>query len=71
MVKTLKYIEVKIDAMISIFGDVDQASGKASDDPTHKSWKDVVARVDDDQTLEGPASNDDAIRQEDIDALFD
>ena len=71
VVKTLKYIEIKIDAMISIFGDVGEAADQKSDDPTHKSWKDVVARVDDDQTLEGPASNDDAIRQEDIDALFD
>lgn len=70
VVKTLKYIEIKIDAMISVFGDMGEAE-KAPADPSHKTWKDVVSRVDDDQTLEGPASNDDAIRQEDIDALFD
>lgn len=70
VVKTLKYIEIKIDAMISVFGDMGEAE-KAPADPSHKTWKDVVSRVDDDQTLEGPTSNDDAIRQEDIDALFD
>ena len=70
VVKTLKYIEIKIDAMISVFGDMGEAE-KPPADPSHKTWKDVVSRVDDDQTLEGPASNDDAIRQEDIDALFD
>ena len=70
VVKTLKYIEIKIDAMISVFGDMGEAE-KAPADPSHKTWNDVVSRVDDDQTLEGPASNDDAIRQEDIDALFD
>lgn len=35
-----------------------------------KTYEDVTSRQDDDQVLSGPQGSDEAIKQEDIDALF-
>lgn len=70
VVKTLKYIDTKVDALLSVFGDEIATAKPAEETEDQKSYEAVTSRKDDDQVLGGPQAGDEAINQEDIDALF-
>ncbi len=66
VVKALHHIEQKVDALLEAFGDMPSEPGRKT--PANGEKKNKA--MSDDELLEGPQMPDDAIKQDEVDALL-